>query len=230
MSGQGENTDIPVITIDGPSGVGKGTICQLLARQLGWHLLDSGALYRLTALAAQQAQVALDDEEALALLAGSLDVAFEPSCAGEPVRVLLAGCDVTAELRTEVAGNNASLIAPLSKVRAALLQRQRDFAQWPGLVADGRDMGTVVFPSARTKIFMTASAQERAQRRHKQLLAKGLDVKIGDLLQEIQVRDERDMNRPEAPLRPADDAVVIDTTGLDIEQVLECVLIAADRE
>ncbi|MCP5160636.1 MAG: (d)CMP kinase [Hahellaceae bacterium] len=219
-----QNKLAPVLTIDGPSGAGKGTITQLIAKKLGWSLLDSGALYRLTALSASRQEVSLEDEDGLALVAAGLDVIFQPSGFGEPVKVLLAGEDVTLELRTEVAGNNASKVAPFPKVRAALLQRQRDFQQLPGLVADGRDMGTVVFPEAQTKIFMTASAEERADRRYKQLKAKGLDVKIDDLLVEIQERDDRDMNRATAPLKPAADALMLDTTGLSIEQVLDQVL------
>lgn len=213
--------DIPVLTIDGPSGAGKGTIAQLVAKKLGWHLLDSGALYRLTALAASKLGVSFEDEVSLAQVAEKLDVEFVPSEYGEPVRVLLGGEDVTNDIRTEVVGNDASKIAPLAAVRAALLQRQRDFARSPGLVADGRDMGTVVFPSASVKVFMTASAEARAERRFKQLKDKGEDVKIAPLLKEIEERDARDMGRKNAPLKAADDAHVIDTTGFSIEDVLE---------
>ncbi len=214
----------PVITIDGPSGAGKGTITQLVAKRLGWHLLDSGALYRLTALAAIKSGIALDDEDGLSRLALSLDVEFKPGEYGEPVNVLLDGCDVTGEIRTETCGNNASKVAPLIKVRSALLQRQRDFQQLPGVVADGRDMGTVVFPEAPVKVYMTASAEERAERRYRQLKAKGEDVKIATLLEEIQERDARDSGRKTAPLKPADDAVMLDTTGLGIDEVLSQVL------
>ncbi|MFP3978768.1 MULTISPECIES: (d)CMP kinase [Marinobacter] len=211
----------PVIAVDGPGGSGKGTITQMLAKKLGWHLLDSGALYRLTALAAERQNVSLEDEAALVSVAASLDVAFEPTPEGEPVKVILAGVDVTADIRTETCGNNASKIAVMQPVRDALLQRQRDFQQKPGLVADGRDMGTVVFPDAPVKIFLTASAEERAQRRFSQLKAAGVDVSIDALLEEIRVRDERDMNRSAAPLKPADDAQVIDSTGLSIQEVLD---------
>jgi len=219
----------PVITVDGPGGSGKGTITQMLARKLGWHLLDSGALYRLTALAAVRQRVPLDDEAGLVNVAAGLDVAFEPTPAGEPVRVILAGQDVTADIRTESAGDNASKVAVMQPVRDALLQRQRDFRQAPGLVADGRDMGTVVFPDAPVKIFLTASAEERAQRRYSQLKDAGVDVNIDALLEEIRVRDERDMNRSAAPLKPADDAQVIDSTGLSIEEVLDRCMAAAGQ-
>jgi cytidylate kinase len=220
---------IPVVTVDGPGGSGKGTITQMLAKKLGWHLLDSGALYRLTALAATRQGVALDDPSQLIGVAASLNVAFEPTPPGEPVKVLLAGDDVTAEIRTEVCGDNASKVAMIQPVRDALLQRQRDFRVAPGLVADGRDMGTVVFPDAPVKIFLTASAEERAQRRYSQLKDAGVNVNIVALLEEIRVRDERDMNRSAAPLKPADDAQVIDSTGLSIEEVLDRCMAAAGR-
>jgi len=209
-----------VITVDGPGGSGKGTVTQMLAKKLGFHLLDSGALYRLTALAAVRQGVLLDEEAALVKVAASLDVAFEPTPAGEPAKVILAGEDVTSEIRTETCGDNASRVAVMQPVRDALLQRQRDFRKAPGLVADGRDMGTVVFPDAPVKIFLTASAEERARRRFSQLKDAGVDVNIDALLEEIRVRDERDMNRSAAPLKPADDAQVIDSTGLSIEEVL----------
>ncbi len=214
----------PVLTIDGPSGSGKGSIAQLVARQLGWHLLDSGALYRLTALAAVRQGIDLADEQAVAECAAGLDIEFLPSEFGEPVKVVMAGEDVTREIRTETAGNNASKVAALQSVRAALLQRQRDFLVAPGLVADGRDMGTVVFPDAPFKVFMIASAQARAERRYKQLKAQGEDVRIATLLREIEERDARDMGRKNAPLKPADDAVTIDTTDLSIDQVLARVM------
>jgi len=224
-----ENKAFPVLTIDGPSGAGKGSITQLVAKKLGWNLLDSGALYRLTALSALRQNVSFDDEVALAKVAESLDVEFLPSEFGEPVRVLLAGDDVTSEIRTEVAGNNASKIAPLTAVRASLLQRQRDFSTATGLVADGRDMGTVVFPQAQYKVFMTASAQERAERRFAQLQKArlknaGENVSIAALLKEIEERDARDMGRKNAPLKAADDAKVIDTTRFSIEEVFAQVM------
>ena len=218
---------VPVIAIDGPSGSGKGTLCQTLARHFGWHLLDSGALYRLTGMAADRHGVALDDELAVATLAKNLDVQFVPGAAGEPTSVLLEGDDVSGELRTEKTGLLASKVAVLGAVRSALLQRQRDFAQAPGLVADGRDMGTVVFTDAPLKIFLTASAEERAERRYKQLKSKGDDVNLATLLLEIQARDKRDSERELAPLKPAADAIQLDSSGLGIEEVFERVLAEA---
>ena len=213
------SSNTPVITVDGPSGAGKGTLCMLLAEKLGLHLLDSGAIYRVLALAAIHHGVDLESEDALAPLAMHLDVQFIAE--GDLVKVILEGEDVSGELRKEETGNAASKIAALPRVREALLRRQRAFNVEPGLVADGRDMGTVVFPEAPVKIFLDASAEERAQRRFKQLQLKGLDVRFDDLLSEIEERDYRDRNRAVAPLRPADDALVLDSTSLNIEQVLE---------
>ncbi|MCJ2375428.1 (d)CMP kinase [Vibrio sp. ZSDZ34] len=209
----------PVITVDGPSGAGKGTLCMLLANQLGYHLLDSGAIYRVLALAAIHHGVDLESEDALVPIAMHLDVQFVAD--GDLVKVILEGEDVSGELRKEQTGNIASKVAALPRVREALLRRQRAFNEAPGLVADGRDMGTVVFPEAEVKIFLDASADERAQRRYKQLQLKGLDVNFDDLLSEIEERDYRDRNRAVAPLRPAEDALVLDSTSLTIEQVVE---------
>ncbi|CDT02286.1 cytidylate kinase [Vibrio coralliirubri] len=209
----------PVITVDGPSGAGKGTLCMLLAEKLGFHLLDSGAIYRVLALAAIHHGVDTESEDALVPLATHLDVQFIAE--GDLVKVILEGEDVSGELRKEETGMAASKVAALPRVREALLRRQRAFSAAPGLVADGRDMGTVVFPEAEAKIFLDASAEERASRRLKQLQQKGLDVKFDDLLSEIQERDDRDRNRPVAPLRPAEDALVLDSTSMNIEQVVE---------
>jgi cytidylate kinase len=213
----------PIITVDGPSGVGKGTISQLLTRRFGWHFLDSGALYRLTALAARRQGVAFDDAAGLARVARELAVEFRPQ-AGCDLQILLLGQEVSRDIRTEQAGNDASVVAAVPAVREALLERQRAFRQAPGLVADGRDMGTTVFPDAPLKIFLTASAEVRAQRRYNQLKEKGLDANLRSLFVEIAERDERDRNRSVSPLRPADDAVVIDTSTLGIEEVLAAVL------
>lgn len=219
----GPAASAPVIAIDGPSGSGKGTVSRLVARRLGWHLLDSGALYRLVALAGISRGLDDNDEAGHAALAGSLDVRFETDAAGAE-RVLLDGQDVTRSLRLEKTGDAASRVAAMPAVRQALLERQRAFANAPGLVADGRDMGTVVFPRAGLKVFLTASPEERARRRHKQLKDKGVTVNLVDLSQEILERDRRDSDRTVSPLRPAPDAVVIDSTGLTIEEVVERVL------
>ena len=215
--------NVPVIAIDGPSGSGKGTVARLVARRLGWNLLDSGALYRLVALAGLARGLPGGDEAGHAAVARALDVRFEVDAQGDE-RVLLDGLEVTRQLRTESTGAEASRVAAMPSVRTALMVRQHAFAVPPGLVADGRDMGTVVFPAAEVKVFLTASAGERALRRHKQLKEKGLTVNLADLSQEILERDRRDSNRPVAPLRPAEDAVVIDSTGLTVEQVVDKVL------
>jgi cytidylate kinase len=218
-----------VITIDGPSGSGKGTVARRVADVLGWHLLDSGALYRLVALAGTARRLDSADEAAHAAVAAGLDARFEADGTGRE-RVLLEGQDVTRALRAETTGNMASVVAAMPAVRAALLGRQRAYATAPGLVADGRDMGTVVFPRAGLKVFLTASAEERAQRRHKQLKEKGLTANLAGLSQEILVRDQRDASRSVAPLRPAGDAVLVDSTGMPIEAVVSRVLdLARDR-
>ncbi|WP_341508564.1 (d)CMP kinase [Photobacterium damselae subsp. damselae] len=222
------STHAPVITVDGPSGAGKGTLCMLLAEKLGWNLLDSGAIYRVLALAAIHHDVDLESEDALVPLAANLDVQFVAE--GELVKVILEGEDVSNTLRTEKVGNTASKVAALPRVREALLRRQRAFSEAPGLVADGRDMGTVVFPSAEVKIFLDASAEERANRRMNQLQKKGLDVNFDSLLSEIQERDYRDRNRAVAPLHPAEDALTIDSTELTIEEVLAQVVAFAESK
>jgi cytidylate kinase len=218
----------PVITIDGPSGAGKGTVSSMLAKKLGWHFLDSGAIYRVLAMASVHHQIPADDEVGLLPLASGLDVNFKTVDMG--TRVILEGEDVTDEIRTESVGAIASKIAALPSIREALLRRQRAFKQAPGLVADGRDMGTVVFPNAEVKVFLTASAEERAQRRYDQLKGKGFDVSISRLLTDIQARDERDENRTVAPLVSAKDALVIDSTQLDINQVYEKIKEFVDKK
>ena len=214
----------PVITIDGPSGSGKGTVAGILAKSLGWNLLDSGALYRLLAFAAVNHGVALDNEALLAKLAAHLDVQFIGATDGKSARIILEGDEVTHAIRSEGVAAGASKVAALPAVRDALLQRQRAFQESPGLVADGRDMGTVVFPEAPLKVFLTASAEERARRRYLQLKAKGDDVSLSGLLDEIRARDERDTQRAIAPLKPAADAIQLDSTELSIEQVLERIM------
>lgn len=210
----------PVITIDGPGGSGKGTVSRILAKQLGWHFLDSGALYRLVALGARNHAIPLYNEPALETLAAYLDVQFETDHDMQG-RIILEGEDVTGALRDESCGNDASRVAILPGVRRALLGRQREFLIPPGLVADGRDMGTVIFPTAQLKIFLTASAEERANRRYKQLKDKGLDVNLADLLNDIRERDARDSTRSVAPMQAAPDAILVETTGVSIDAVIQ---------
>ena len=215
-----------VICLDGPSGVGKGTICLAVAKKLGWHILDSGSLYRITALQVSrkfpETEVVDIDESQLVDIAQNLNVSYEEN--NSELAIILDGQEVSSLIRNEKIGDIASKVAAVSAVRSALLARQRAFLQAPGLIADGRDMGTVVFPDAILKIFMTASAEERAQRRYKQLKEKGLDVNLASLVEELRQRDERDMKRETAPLKPASDAIIIDTTRLDIEQVTKEVM------
>ena len=214
---------VPIMTIDGPSGSGKGTVARAAAHSLGWGLLDSGALYRLVALAGRRADIGLENGAALAELAIGLDIRFGSDSQGEEV-VWLGGQEVTSDIRTEMAGNDASKVAALPLVRAALLERQRRFALSPGLVADGRDMGTVVFPDAQVKIFLTASPEERAQRRYKQLKQKGVAANLAALSREIAERDQRDSTRAISPLVASDDAVSVDTTGMSVDDVIGRVL------
>ena len=209
---------VPVITVDGPSGAGKGTVAKLLAEQLNFKILDSGALYRLTGLLVNRAGNGFDNETQAAELASSMQVEFTAD------GVILNGEDVSLAIRTESAGNDASKVAAMPAVRAALLDWQKAFAKMPGLIADGRDMGTTVFPQAPLKIFLTASAEERAQRRHKQLNEKGISSSIAALAAEIAERDERDRTRATSPLVPADDAIVIDSTSLCIDEVVQQIL------
>lgn len=213
-----------VITIDGPSGSGKGTVAGLLARKLGWNLLDSGALYRLLAFAARNHGVDLTNEEALKVLAAHLDVQFVTSTEQRPQQIILEGEDVTDAIRNEQVGAGASQVASLPAVREALLQRQHAFLEPPGLVADGRDMGTVVFPGAPLKVFLTARPEERARRRYQQLKDSGVDANLSSLLGEISKRDERDSKRSVAPLKAAPDAICLDSTELSIEQVMERIM------
>ncbi|MEL0654797.1 (d)CMP kinase [Pseudoalteromonas issachenkonii] len=219
---------MPVITVDGPSGSGKGTVCRLLADKLGWDVLDSGAIYRVLSLAALHHQIALDNEEGLVPLAANLDVQFLVDSQTNAGKVILEGEDVTTTIRNEEVGAAASKVAALPRVREALLRRQRAFRTENGLIADGRDMGTVVFQDAPLKIYLTASAEERARRRFVELNTRGLDVTLSGLLQDIQARDERDMNRAVAPLVPAEDAIEIDTSDLNAQQVFDKVITLLD--
>jgi cytidylate kinase len=216
-------SEAPVIAIDGPSGSGKGTIARRVADALGFRLLDSGALYRLTAVAAELAGVGLDDAQQLADLARSLDVSFDVDAGGDE-RIWLDGVDVTRRVRTEETGAGASRVAAIPEVREALLELQQSFRKPPGLVADGRDMGTRVFPDAELKVFLTASAEERARRRYKQLKDKGIDVSLAALSRDIEERDRRDSERTVAPLKPARDARMLDSSGQSIEAVTQTVL------
>ncbi|MFQ1050257.1 (d)CMP kinase [Avibacterium paragallinarum] len=212
------NVKHTIITVDGPSGAGKGTLCYALAQKLGFALLDSGAIYRVTALAALKKQAPLDDEVALANLASQLNVAFLPK--DNEVKIVLDGEDVSSQIRTQEVADAASKVAVFPKVRAALLQLQQSFANEKGLIADGRDMGTVVFPNAQVKLFLDASTEERAKRRYKQLQTKGINGNFAQILAEIEERDFRDRNRPIAPLKPAEDALLLDSTELSIEEVI----------
>jgi len=218
------NDSVPVLTIDGPSGSGKGTIARAVADRLGWHMLDSGAIYRAVGYAAGAKDLDVSDAQAVARCAAGTRIEFRDPGNGGDTRVLIDGEDATDAIRTETAGAAASAIAALPEVRKALVDKQLAFRQPPGLVADGRDMGTVIFSEARFKVFLTASAAERAERRYKQLKSKGLDVTLASLLHEIELRDARDASRMVAPLRPAADAVVIDTTGQPIPMVVDRVL------
>ena len=219
-----EKTAVPVLTIDGPSGAGKGTIGRAVAEALGWHLLDAGALYRAGGYAAGMAGIDLSDAAAVTRCAETTKLVFRAPKDGGETRVIVNGHDATDEIRTETAGAAASAIAAIPAVRAALFDLQRAFRKAPGLVADGRDMGTVVFTDAPHKIFLTASADERARRRYKQLKAKGLAVKLSSLLSEIEARDQRDAARKVAPLKPAVGALIVDTTGMPVEDVVARVL------
>lgn len=221
-SGSPPDPNAPVLTIDGPGGSGKGTVARRVAEALGWHLLDSGALYRAVGLLAIDHGIARDDTAALAILALNLPIEFKGI--EDSVSVFLEGRVRDHDLRTEDAGAAASQVAAIAEVRAALLDRQRAFARAPGLVADGRDMGTVVFPQAAFKFYLTASAEERARRRHKQLMEKGVEATLPGLLEEIEARDARDSQRSVAPMRPAEDAVIIDSTAMPIDAVVATVL------
>ena len=214
---------VRVITVDGPSGAGKGTISRILAKKLGFHYLDSGALYRILGIAAQRHQVDTSNNKGLVTLAEHMDIRFDSSETGD-IKALLESEDITQEMRTEDTGALASLVASHPLVRSALLKRQRMFATEPGLIADGRDMGTVVFPDAVLKIYLTASIEERANRRYKELLAKGEDVSLRGLIEQVRTRDDRDMSRDASPLVPAEDAVELDTSEQTIQEVTDTVL------
>ncbi len=212
---------VPVLTIDGPSGAGKGTVSRAVAKKLGWNYLDSGSIYRALAIAVLEKGLKLDDVAAISELAGKMRLEFE---CDDDLAVFLEGREITRQLGMEETGNTASIVAAYPEVRAVLLQKQKDFKQNPGLVADGRDMGTVVFPDAQFKVYLTASAVERARRRYKQLIEKGIDANIDKITREIQERDRRDQQRQTAPLKKADDALLIDSSELTIEQVIDKVM------
>ncbi len=211
------SVDIPVMTLDGPAGAGKGTVSRAIAKALGWHYLDSGAIYRSLAVAVEDAGVSMEDVGGIVAIANDMELTFESA---DPPRVMLQGQDISVRITTEIMGNITSRIAAMGPVRQALLQKQREFRQSPGLVADGRDMGTVVFPDAEYKIFLTASTVDRARRRYKQLKEKGIDVSLTSLTTEIEERDRRDRERSEAPLKMAEDAVLVDTSDLSIEEAI----------
>jgi cytidylate kinase len=213
--------NIPVLTIDGPSGAGKGTVSRMVAKKLGWHYLDSGSIYRSLAIAVLDKAVDLTDTAVIATIAETIQLEFE---CGEELIVKLNGVDITPRLASETAGNTASIIAAYPEVRAVLLQKQKDFQKMPGLVADGRDMGTVVFSEAANKVYLTASAEERASRRYKQLKEKGIDANLAQITKEIEARDERDQGRDAAPLQVAPGALYIDSSDLSIDQVIEEVM------
>jgi cytidylate kinase len=212
---------VPVLTIDGPSGAGKGTVSRLIAKKLGWHFLDSGSIYRSLAIALLQQNIDLTDETEIVKVAQAMDLAFE---CGDSLIVKLNGEDITAQLGLETTGYTASIIAALPEVRRVLLQKQRDFRQLPGLVADGRDMGTVVFPEANHKVFLTATAEERARRRYKQLKEKGIDANLTSLTTDIEARDRRDTERANAPLMMAENALYIDSSNMSITAVIDEIL------
>lgn len=212
---------VPVLTIDGPSGAGKGTVSRAAAKLLQWHYLDSGSIYRSLAIAVLQAGVALEDLAAITQIAKAMRLEFD---CGEVLTVRLNGVDITLQLATETTGNAASIVAAYPEVRAVLLQKQKDFRQLPGLVADGRDMGSVVFPDAQFKVYLTASAEERANRRYKQLIEKGIDANLLQITREIEERDRRDSERATAPLMVPDGAVIIDSSSLSIRQVIDAVI------